>query len=176
MPVSVLVRILNRCRSLQNHVHNKSCIIKELYVKYVKYDKYTRHSHFQLFEEVCCQTQWILFQIQIQKSQTQMFHTGTVKTWKLVASKPLVYDINVHHNMQNMFNMKNIKPHCFSSTFTVYNNGSRWQVCISFSYHRQQSCCIPSWSANKRSKVEWCQSRRLLQYGWAKLWLQFTPS
>jgi hypothetical protein len=45
-----------------------------------------------------------------------------------------------------------------------------------FSYQRQQRCCIPAWSANKRSKAESVSDQAVAAvwnhyYGWPNLWL-----
>ena len=51
--------------------------------------------HCLQFEPVCCQMQWIQFQL----LQMQTFHTVTVKTWTRVASKALVCD----HYVSNIY-------------------------------------------------------------------------
>jgi len=61
-----------------------------LYSKYVKYVKYSMISHSPLLEQVGYQKLWILFL----KLQTQMFHKGIARNWRLDASNPLVYDRN----------------------------------------------------------------------------------
>ena len=85
--------------------------------------------HFLLIESVCCQTQWILFQ----KLQMQKFHTGTLKTLMLVASKPLSYGNHVSStqyakydlNMSNMHNTDRAAPPARSLYTTMGPGGTR---------------------------------------------------
>ena len=84
--------------------------------------------HFLLIESVCCQTQWILFQ----KLQMQKFHTGTLKTLMLVASKPLSNGNHVSStqyakydlNMTNMHNTDRAAPPARSLYTTMGPGGS----------------------------------------------------